>query len=69
MHRVLRWNPLCPELVDGIRFRTRTGCPWRDVPERYSTWQSVYGLFRAWQLAGTKAALFTALRAAVPRPG
>jgi transposase len=23
------------QLIDGIRFRTRTGCPWRDVPERY----------------------------------
>ena len=45
------------QLVDGIRFRTRTGCPWRDVPERYGTWQSVYGLFRRWQLAGTWVAI------------
>ncbi len=22
-------------LIDGIRFRGRTGTPWRDVPERY----------------------------------
>ncbi|WP_412846886.1 transposase [Cellulosimicrobium sp. SH8] len=21
--------------VDGIRHRTRAGCPWRDVPDRY----------------------------------
>ncbi|MBB3084672.1 transposase [Geodermatophilus sabuli] len=51
------------QLVDGIRFRTRTGCPWRDVPERYGTWQSIYGLFRAWQLAGTWAAILTGLQA------
>ncbi len=57
------------QLVDGIRFRTRTGCPWRDVPERYGTWQSVYGLFRAWQLAGTWAAILTALRAAGAEAG
>ncbi|MFF0067129.1 transposase [Streptomyces sp. NPDC005279] len=23
------------QLTDGIRWRTRTGTPWRDVPERY----------------------------------
>jgi hypothetical protein len=33
------------------------------VPERYSTWQSVYGLFHAWQLTGTWAAILTGLQA------
>jgi transposase len=36
-------------LIDGIRWRTRVGAPWRDVPERYGHWQSIYGLFRRWQ--------------------
>jgi len=51
------------QLIDGIRFRTRVGCPWRDVPERYGTWQCVYGLFRTWQLAGVWAAILTDLQA------
>jgi transposase len=51
------------QLIDGIRFRTRVGCPWRDVPERYGTWQCVYGLFRTWQLAGVWAAILTELQA------
>lgn len=38
--------------VDGIRWRTRVGAPWRDVPERYGHRQSVYHLFRRWQRAG-----------------
>jgi transposase len=38
------------QLIDGIRWRTRTGAPWRDVPARYGTWQRIYGLFRTWQL-------------------
>jgi transposase len=59
--RPRRWT--LRQLIDGVRFRTRTGCPWRDVPERYGTWQSVYGLFRAWQLAGRWAAILTALQA------
>jgi transposase len=57
------------QLIDGIRFRTRTGCPWRDVPERYGSWQSVYGLFRGWQLAGVWAAILTALQAAGAEAG
>ena len=39
------------QLLDGIRWRTRVGAPWRDVPERYGHWQSIYGLFRRWQRA------------------
>ncbi|MFG2721836.1 transposase [Streptomyces sp. NPDC048416] len=37
------------QLIDGIRWRTRTGAPWRDVPERYGPWDRVHDLFRRWQ--------------------
>jgi len=50
-------------LIDGIRWRTRAGVPWRDVPERYRPWGSVYGLFRRWQRAGSWRAILTALQA------
>lgn len=30
-----------PRLIDGIRWRTRAGVPWRDVPARYGIWQSL----------------------------
>ncbi|MET9415366.1 transposase [Streptomyces klenkii] len=33
-------------LIDGIRFRVRTGVPWRDVPIEYGPWGRVYDLFR-----------------------
>lgn len=39
-------------LVDGVRFRVRVGCPWRDVPPRYGPWWRVYMLFSCWQLLG-----------------
>lgn len=39
-------------LVDGVRHRTRVGCPWRDVPARYGPWWRVYALFACWQLLG-----------------
>ncbi|MFY4722799.1 IS5 family transposase [Streptomyces sp. LaBMicrA B280] len=51
------------QLVDGIRFRTRTGVPWRDVPERYGPWARVYDLFRRWQRDGTWQRIFAALQA------
>ena len=41
------------QLIDGIRWRIRTGAPWRDVPPAYGPWQTVYGLFRRWQRDGT----------------
>ncbi|MGW9022661.1 IS5 family transposase [Streptomyces sp. NPDC055722] len=41
------------QLINGIRFRTRTGMPWWDLPERYGPWETVYGLFRRWQRDGT----------------
>src|SRR4029453_5913820 len=40
------------QLIDGIRWRVRTGAPWRDVPECYGHWRTVYGLYRRWQRAG-----------------
>ncbi|MFE5583145.1 IS5 family transposase [Kitasatospora sp. NPDC056531] len=41
------------QLINGIRFRTRTGIPWRDLPGRYGPRETVYGLFRRWQRDGT----------------
>lgn len=40
-------------LIDGIRFRVRTGVPWRDVPVEYGPWSRVYDLFHRWQRNGT----------------
>jgi transposase len=50
------------QLIDGIRWRVRTGAPWRDVPDWYGPWQSVYGLFRRWQRDGTWRKILTALQ-------
>ena len=39
-------------VVEGILWRLRTGAPWRDAPERYGPWQTLYSRFRRWQRAG-----------------
>ncbi|MGI5254170.1 IS5 family transposase [Actinacidiphila glaucinigra] len=51
------------QLIDGIRFRVRTGIPWRDVPEQYGPWGRVYDLFRRWQRDGTWQRILTQLQA------
>ncbi|MGW3606397.1 IS5 family transposase [Micromonospora sp. NPDC005161] len=51
------------QLIDGIRWRARVGSPWRDVPECYGPWQTVYGLFRRWQRAGVWQRIVTGLQA------
>lgn len=51
------------QLIDGIRLRTRTGVPWRAVPERYGPWARVYDLFRRWQRDGAWQRIFAELRA------
>ncbi|WP_373996223.1 IS5 family transposase [Streptomyces sp. 6-11-2] len=56
------------QLIDGIRFRTRTGVPWRDVPERYGPWARVYDLFRRWLRDGTWQRIFAELQAHRPTP-
>jgi transposase len=50
------------QLIDGIRWRVRVGAPWRDVPERYGPWPTVYGLFRRWQRDGSWRRILTGLQ-------
>jgi transposase len=40
-------------LFNGVAWRVRVGSPWRDVPERYGPWPTVYWLFKTWQREGT----------------
>ncbi|WP_241779688.1 transposase [Streptomyces natalensis] len=57
------------QLINGIRFRTRTGIPWRDLPARYGPWETVYGLFRRWQRNGSWHRLFEQLQARTDAKG
>jgi transposase len=39
-------------VVNALLWRLKTGAPWRDLPERYGPWSTVYSRFRRWQRAG-----------------
>ncbi len=40
-------------VINGIFFRTRAGCPWRDLPEGFGNWKTIYNRHRRWSLDGT----------------
>jgi transposase len=50
------------QVLNGILFRVRTGVPWRDVPERYGPWETLYKRFVRWQTDGTWARIEASLR-------
>lgn len=39
-------------IINGIPWRLRCGTPWRDVPEKYGNWNSIYRRFRRWSASG-----------------
>src|SRR3954454_6349949 len=39
--------------VEGMAWKYRTGAPWRDVPERFGKWNSIYKRFNRWAENGT----------------
>ena len=34
--------------VNGMCYFCRTGVPWRDLPERYGNWKTVYSQWNRW---------------------
>ena len=39
--------------VEGMAWKYRTGATWRDVPERFGKWNSIYKRFARWAEDGT----------------
>jgi len=48
-------------VLDGVFWIARTGAPWRDLPDHFGKWSSVYRQFRRWSLAGLWDLLLEAL--------
>ncbi len=52
-------------IINGIFWVLRSGAPWRDVPERYGPWQTVYDRFNFWRKDGTWQWILSHLHAAL----
>ena len=40
------------DMIDAIFWRLRTGAPWRDLPEEFGPWKTVYNHFDKWNSDG-----------------
>jgi transposase len=47
-------------VINGIFFRTRTGCPWRDLPGCFGNWKTVYNGIAAGLATGSRRWCWTA---------
>jgi len=36
------------QMLNAMIWLARSGAPWRDLPERYGPWETVYSRFRKW---------------------
>ena len=48
-------------MVEGMLYRMRVGCPWRDLPSEFGSWNSIYKKFNYWSSKGKLMILFKAL--------
>jgi transposase len=44
--------------LEAVLWMVRTGAPWRDLPELFGSWSSVFRRFRRWAQAGVFERLF-----------
>ena len=47
--------------VEGVLWIARTGSPWRDPPEVFGGWNSIYRRFSRWSAKGVWQRVFTAM--------
>jgi transposase len=55
--------------IDAVIYRAKTGMPWRDLPERFGPWKSVYNRFSNWSRRGIWARVFKSLQMRVDKTG
>lgn len=47
--------------IEAVLWIARTGSPWRDLPEEFGRWHTVYQRFRNWADAGVFEQIFQAI--------
>ena len=63
--RPARWSRR--EIVNAILYVVRGGNQWRALPHDLPPWQTAYGYFRRWRIAGIWEQIHTGLRAQTRR--
>jgi len=50
------------QILNGMIWVLRTGAPWRDIPERYGKWTTIYSRFQRWRKSGIWDKMFAELQ-------
>jgi transposase len=48
-------------ITEGMLYRMRVGCPWRDLPSFFGSWNTVYRRFNRWSSKGKLMKIFKSL--------
>lgn len=57
------------DFVNAVIWRVRTGVPWRDLPDRFGAWKTVYNRFDRWSKRGIWKRIFEELAIEVDEAG
>lgn len=56
-------------VVEATAWRFRTGAPWRDVPERFGNWNTIYKNFNRWSEVGVWVRVLEKVQSLAQRSG
>ena len=56
-------------VVEATAWRFRTGAPWRDLPERFGNWNTIYMNFNRWSDAGVWARVLARVQSLAQQSG
>jgi transposase len=56
-------------ILNGLLWKLSTGTSWRDIPERYGPWETIYGRHVSWRRDGTWARIVHALQVQLDAAG
>ena len=56
-------------ILNGLFWKLRSGAPWRDIPERYGPYQTIYARYVLWRRNGTWDAMLKALQVQLDAEG
>lgn len=54
-------KPNLRKIVEGILYRMRVCCPWRDLPSKFGFWNSIYQQFNRWSSKNKLMKIFKSL--------
>ena len=57
------------QMLNGMMWNLSTGAPWRDLPDRFGPWQTVYGYFKTWRATGVFDSILDALHLQLDKDG